>query len=66
MHMTDKVEKLVGIPDLVVVPRDYLDKGIGESDAGLLVEDLGAGIADEIGGNNVVFGVTEDTLKLVF
>ena len=39
--MLDEAEDLVGVAHLVVVPADDLDKGIGQCDAGLGVEDGG-------------------------
>ena len=41
-----------------------LDKGIGQGDAGGGVEDGGAGVAEEVGGNDGLVGVAEDALQL--
>ena len=40
-HIGDELDHLVGVAALVVVPGDDLHEGVGQSDAGLLVEDGG-------------------------
>ena len=63
-HVTDQLHHLVGVAALVVVPGNNLHKGVGQSDTGLLVEDGGAGIAQEVRGNNFLIGVTQNALQL--
>ena len=46
-------------------PRDELDKVVVERDTGLGVKDGRLGGTDEVGRDNLVFGVTEDTLELL-
>ena len=62
-HVTDQLHHLVGVATLVVVPGNNLHKGVGQSDTGLLVEDGGAGIAQEVRGNNFLIGVTQNALR---
>ena len=57
IHVLDQLEDLVGVADLIIVPADDLDKGIGQGDAGGGVEDGGAGVAEEVGGNDGLVGV---------
>ena len=46
-------------------PRDKLDEVVVERDTGLGVEDRGLGGSDEIGRDDLVLGVAEDTLELL-
>src|SRR5699024_8682595 len=64
VHVLDELQDLVGVTDLVVVPGDDLHEGVGQSDAGLGVEDGGAGVAQEVGGDNGILGVTQNALQL--
>jgi len=63
-HVSDEHEQLVGITPLIVIPGNELNELIGKHDACLGVEDGGACIVDEVGGNNVLIGVAEDALEL--
>lgn len=47
-HMHNQIDDLVRVSPLVVIPRDQLDKIIVQSDAGLGIENAGAGLADEV------------------
>ena len=62
--MLDQLQNLVGVADLVVVPGDDLDEGVGQSDTGISVEDGGAGVAQEVGGHDGLVGVTQNALQL--
>jgi hypothetical protein len=53
------------VAPLVVVPRDQLNEVLVQLDAGIGIEDGGSGVADEVGGDDVVFGVLDDALVLV-
>ena len=64
VHVLDELKDLVGIADLVVVPGNDLHEGVGQSDAGLGVEDGGAGVAEEVGRNDGLVGVTQNALQL--
>jgi len=64
--MLNEAEHLVCIAVLVVVPGNYFDELIGEGDTCFGVEDRGAGIREEVGGDNGLVGVTENALELVF
>ena len=57
----EQVAHTAGVAPLVVVPADELDEVRVERDAGLGVEDGGVGVAVHVRGDNVVFGVGEDT-----
>ena len=48
VHVLDQLQHLVGVADLVVVPGHDLHEGIGQGDAGVGVEDGGAGVAQEV------------------
>jgi hypothetical protein len=61
----DKVTDSSRVTVLVVVPRDELDEVVVERDTGLGVEDGRLGGSDEVGGDNLVLGVAEDTLELL-
>jgi hypothetical protein len=65
-HVVGEGDELVGVAPLVVVPGDHLAELGVQGDAGVGVEDRGAGVANEIGGDNLVFGVTEDALEAAF
>ncbi|GKT57039.1 glyceraldehyde-3-phosphate dehydrogenase, putative [Colletotrichum tofieldiae] len=51
-----EVEDTAGVTPLVVVPGDQLDKVVVQRDTGLGIEDGGIGVADHVGGDNVVLG----------
>src|SRR5690606_17893811 len=56
-------QALVGIAPLVVVPGHQLDEGGIQRDARVGVEHGGAGLANEVGGDDLVLGVAEDALE---
>jgi len=60
------LEDLVGVTPLVVIPGADFDEGLVELDTGFDVEDGGAGIAAEVGGNDSLIGVTEDAFEFAF
>ena len=62
-HVLDEHQQFVGVAPLVVVPGNNLDEGVGQRDASLLVEDGGARVAQEVGRNNVLVGVTQNALQ---
>ena len=66
LHACDEVKHLVGVADLVVIPANNLNEGGGELDTGVLVEDRGADVAEEVAGNYCVFGVSEDAFEFAF
>ena len=55
-----QVAHTAGVAPLVVVPADELDEVGVERDAGLGVEDGGVGVAVQVRGDDLVFGVGED------
>ena len=50
---------------MAAYPGDELDEVVVERDTGLGVKDGRLGGTDEVGGDNLVLGVTEDTLELL-
>ena len=64
--MTGEVEHLVGEAPLVVVPGDELDEVIVQRDAGLGVEDGGVRIGAEVGGDDVLVDILQNTLHRAF
>ena len=64
--MTGEVKHLVGEAPLVVVPSDELDEVLIEGNAGLRIEDGGVGVGTEVGGNDLVVNVLENTLHGAF
>ena len=39
LHVSDEFENLVRVTDLIVIPRNNLNEGVGQSDTSLSVED---------------------------
>ena len=54
VHVVDKVDNSVGVAVLVIVPGDEFDECRGELDSGLGVEDGGAVVGQEVGGNDLL------------
>ena len=65
-HVLDELNNLVGIVSLVVVPGNNPDELVGESDAGLGVEDGSAGRMDEVGGYDCVLSVARNAFQFAF
>jgi hypothetical protein len=59
-NVRDEVEHTTAVTPLVVVPADKLDELVVESNTGLGVEDRRVGVAVEIAGDDLVFGVGEN------
>ena len=57
VHVLNELQNLVGVTHFVVIPADDLYKGVGQVHAGGGVKDRGAGIAQEVGGNDRFVGV---------
>ena len=64
-HVVSELNKSVGVAPLVVVPGDDLHEAGVKLDTSTGVEDGGTGVGDEVAGDNLVFGVAEDSLHLV-
>ena len=62
-HVGDEFENLVRVADFVVVPRNYLNESVGESDTSLSVEDRSASVAEEVRRNDSILSVTQNTLQ---
>lgn len=60
----EEIDNTAGVSPLVIVPRDELDEVGAELDSGVGVEDGGVGVADEIGGDDLLVSVGEDALVL--
>mmetsp|Transcript_1954 Transcript_1954/g.5401 ORF Transcript_1954/g.5401 Transcript_1954/m.5401 type:complete len:220 (+) Transcript_1954:677-1336(+) len=61
-HVLDEVHHSVGVAPLVVVPGHQLDKVGRQANASLGVEDGALTVADEVGRDDVLVGVAEDSL----
>ena len=57
----EEVADTAGVAPLVVVPGDELDEVLVELDTRSGIEDRGRGVAGEVGGDDSVLGVVEDT-----
>lgn len=64
--VVDEVDDTVGVTVFVVIPTDELDKVRVESDAGSGVEDGRVSGGGEIGGDDLIFGVVQNSGKLSF
>ena len=62
-HVLHKIDHSVGITPLVIVPRDELDEVVGEGNSGLGIEDGGKRAGLEVVGDDILLGVTENTLE---
>lgn len=56
---TKEVEDTAGVAPLVVIPRDELDKVLVERDTGLGVENGAVWVTIQVGGDDLVLGVSE-------
>jgi len=65
-NVNKKINDSARIAPLVVVPGDQLDKVGVQRDTGLGVKDARVGVANEIGGNNFVFGIGHDAFVSAF
>jgi hypothetical protein len=54
------------VTPLVIVPSDQLDEVFVELDASGSIKDGRSGVADEISGDNGVFGIFDDALVFAF
>ena len=59
----EEVEDTARVAPLVVVPADKLDEVVVEGDTGLGVEDGRGLVAVEVGGDDVVLGVSENAYE---
>ncbi len=64
LHMSDEVKHLVGVADLIVIPGNDLHECVGKSDSGLRVEDGCVRIPEEVGGDDCILSIAEDSLEL--
>ena len=62
-HVEHQVDHPHRVAPLVVVPGHDLKKVAVEADAGPRVEGAGVGVGDKVAGDNIVFGVAQDSLK---
>ena len=62
-HIVGKIDKSVGVSPLVIVPGDDLDELWRELDTSLSIEDRGEWAGDEILGDNILIGETENALQ---
>ena len=64
LHVSDELEHLVRVTDLVVIPRYNPYECIGKSDTSLGVEDRSTSITEEVRRYYRVLSVTQNTLQL--
>mmetsp|Transcript_27918 Transcript_27918/g.41391 ORF Transcript_27918/g.41391 Transcript_27918/m.41391 type:complete len:568 (-) Transcript_27918:151-1854(-) len=62
--MLHEVDNTAGVSPLIVIPSDELDKVRVEHDTSLSIEDAGAGVSLEIGGNKGLVRVSKESLHL--
>lgn len=63
LHELDQVDDSARITELIVVPRDQFHEVVVQRYASFCVEDAGVIVADEIGRDNVVLSVSQDTFQ---
>lgn len=61
-----QVDQTVGVSPLVVIPRNDLVEVVVEEDAGFGIDSGGGRVVNEVAGNDLVFGVSKNTLHLAF
>jgi len=61
----EEVNETVGVSPLVVVPRYKLDEVVGEGDSSTGIKDGRAAVVDKVLRDNLVLGVSENSLHLV-
>lgn len=61
----EEVADTAGVAPLIVVPGDELDEVGAELDTGVGIEDGRGGVANEVGGDDLLIGVLKDALVLV-
>lgn len=59
--MGQEVEDTAGVAPLVVVPADKLDEVGVQGDTSLDIEDGGVVVAEHVGGDDIVVGVSHDS-----
>ena len=59
---SQEVDNTVGVTPLVIVPGDQLDERRADLDTSIGVEDGRVVVAGEIGGDDLLLGVADDTL----
>lgn len=66
MNVDQKIDNTVRVTVFVIVPRDEFNKVGVQGNTGSGIEDGRVGVAGEIGGDDFVFGVAEDTAHRAF
>jgi hypothetical protein len=57
------LQALVGVTPFVVIPGHNFDEGAIQSDRCIRIKHAGAGLATEVGGNDLVFGIAQHALQ---
>ena len=57
VHMGNQVQHFIGVPPLVIIPSDQLDKAVIQHDTRGFVQNGGVGIANDIGGHDLISGI---------
>lgn len=60
--MFNQVDNSGRVTVFVVVPGDQLDESWGQLDTSVSIDDRRVGVTQEVRGDNIVFGVSQDTL----
>ena len=61
LHELDEINDPVAVAELVVVPGHQLDEGGGQLNSSLGIKDGRTSISQEVGGDNHVLGVAQNT-----
>jgi hypothetical protein len=64
-NVGQEVEDTAGVAPLVVVPADKLDEVGVQGDTSLDIEDRGVVVAEQVGGDDLVVGVGQDSFGTV-
>ena len=63
-NLLEQVDAAIGVTPLVVVPGDELEELVVQFHAGACVENAGAGVVDEVAGDDLILGVAKDALEV--
>ena len=64
--MGNEVKNLVGITPFIVVPAYNFNKSRSQLNTGFGIKDRCTGIAQEVGRNNIIISVTQNSLQFTF
>jgi hypothetical protein len=64
-NVCQKVKNTTRVTPLVVVPGDKLNEVVVERDTGFGIEDGGVGVTVQVSGDDLIFGVCENTYVIM-